>query len=167
MIYRDESRGRREPPPDSAPVAAGAAAFRAEDVEESPLGEGPVAETPDSFPEAAGHADGMAYRSQANVSPAEAYIRRAYAAQAVRQKDHISAGLFAIFLGMFGMHKFYLGYNQAAFAMLAVTVIGSIVTFGLAGAVIWVISIIEGIIYLTKSQTDFDRIYVLNQREWF
>lgn len=92
---------------------------------------------------------------------------QAYAAQAVKQKDHVAAGLFAIFLGLFGMHKFYLGYNKAAFIMLSVSILGSIVSLGLAAAVVWVIAIIEGIIYLTKTQTDFDRIYVHNTREWF
>lgn len=96
-----------------------------------------------------------------------ARARRAYAAEALRAKDHISAGLLAIFLGVFGVHKFYLGCNQAGFIMLAVSIIGGILTFGLAAAVVWVIAAIEGIIYITKSQTDFDRIYVLNQRDWF
>ncbi|HAM15841.1 MAG TPA: hypothetical protein DCP91_08300 [Eggerthellaceae bacterium] len=85
----------------------------------------------------------------------------------MKQKDHVSAGLFAVFLGLFGMHKFYLGYNDAGFLMLAVSIIGGICTLGLATAVIWIIAVIEGIIYLTKSQTDFDRLYVLGAREWF
>lgn len=93
--------------------------------------------------------------------------RQIYAAEALRQKDHVAAGLLAIFLGMFGVHKFYLGCNQAGFIMLAVSIIGGIFTFGLAIAVMEVIAIIEGIVYLTKSQTEFDRIYVLNQRDWF
>lgn len=93
--------------------------------------------------------------------------RQAYAAKATKRKDHIYAGLFAIFLGLFGMHKFYLGYNNSAFIMLSVTIIGSIVTYGIAAAVVWVIAIVEGIIYLTKSQADFDRIYVEGMREWF
>ena len=100
-----------------------------------------------------------------NATPAE--VRKMYAAQAVRQRDHIAAGLLAIFLGVFGVHKFYLGYNKPAFIMLAVSVIGSIFTLGLAGAVVWLIAIIEGIMYLSKSQTDFDRTYVLNERDWF
>lgn len=85
----------------------------------------------------------------------------------VATKDHVAAGLLAIFLGGLGIHKFYLGYNTAGFIMLAVTVLGSIVSLGLAGAVVWVISIVEGIIYLTKSQTEFDNMYVYNQKEWF
>ena len=101
---------------------------------------------------------------QGSVSAA---ARRAYAAEAIRQKDHVSAGLLAIFLGAFGVHKFYLGCNQAGFIMLAVTVIGGVLTLGLAAAVTWIIAIIEGIIYLSKSQTEFDQVYVLHQRDWF
>ena len=96
-----------------------------------------------------------------------AHVKSAYAAQAMKRKDHIVAGLLAIFLGIFGMHKFYLGYNNAAFIMLTASIVGSIVTLGLAGAVVWVIAIVEGIIYLTKRQDDFDTIYVQGQREWF
>ena len=51
--------------------------------------------------------------------------------------------------------------------MLTVSIVGSIFTIGLAAAVIWVIAIIEGVIYLTKSQTEFDEIYVKSKREWF
>ena len=93
--------------------------------------------------------------------------RRAYAAEAMRQKDHVSAGLLAIFLGVFGVHKFYLGCNQAGFIMLAASIIGGIFTFGLVAAIVWLIAVLEGAIYLTRSQTEFDRIYVLHQRDWF
>lgn len=96
-----------------------------------------------------------------------ARARQAYAAEALRRKDHVVAGLLAIFLGIFGVHKFYLGCNQAGFTMMAVSIIGGILTFGLAAAVIGVIALIEGVIYLTKSQTEFDQAYVLCQRDWF
>lgn len=82
-------------------------------------------------------------------------------------KDHVAAGLLAIFLGIFGVHKFYLGYNTAGFVMLAITVLGSLFTLGLAAGVIWVISLIEGITYLVKSQSEFDAIYVARKKEWF
>lgn len=97
----------------------------------------------------------------------QGYYQQAYAQPVVATKDHVAAGLLAIFLGTLGIHKFYLGYNAAGFIMLAVTVLGSLLTFGLAGAVMWVISIIEGILYLTKTQTEFEQTYVLNKREWF
>ena len=82
-------------------------------------------------------------------------------------KDHVAAGLLAIFIGALGIRKFYLGYNSTAFIMLAVTVLGGLLTFGLASTAMAVIAVIEGIIYLTKSQADFEHIYVLNKREWF
>ena len=78
----------------------------------------------------------------------------------VALKDHIAAALLAIFLGTLGIHKFYLGYNQAGFIMLAVSILGSLFTFGLAAMVMGLIAFIEGIIYLVKSQQEFDSIYV-------
>lgn len=84
-----------------------------------------------------------------------------------KNKSHVVAGLLAIFLGLFGVHKFYLGYNRTGFVMLAVSIIGSLLTFGLAAAVIQVIAVIEGGIYLTRSQSTFDEVYVRHSREWF
>jgi len=75
----------------------------------------------------------------------------------------LAAGLLAIFLGSFGVHKFVLGYNTAGLIMLLVTVL----TCGVAGFVMGVIGIIEGIIYLTKSPEEFDAIYLQNSKEWF
>lgn len=85
----------------------------------------------------------------------------------VPSKDYVAAGLLAIFLGSLGIHKFYLGYNSTGFIMLAVTVVGSAFTLGVAGGVMGVIGIIEGIMYLTQGQQRFDRTYVQNRREWF
>lgn len=87
--------------------------------------------------------------------------------QSVSPKDHVAAGLLGIFLGALGIHKFYLGYNTAGFIMLAVTILGGIVTCSIATWVMWIIGIIEGILYLTKSQGEFEQIYVFNKREWF
>ncbi len=95
------------------------------------------------------------------------YQQPYYGAQVVRTKDHVAAGLLAIFLGSFGVHKFYLGYNSAGFVMLAVTIVGSLLTLGIAAGVMCIIAFIEGIIYLVKSQTDFEQLYVYNKREWF
>ena len=79
----------------------------------------------------------------------------------------MAAGLLSIFLGFLGVHKFYLGYNTAGFIMLAVTVIGGILTMSVAACAIWVIGIVEGIIYLAKSQSEFEQMYIVNKREWF
>lgn len=95
------------------------------------------------------------------------YYQQPYQQPVIATKDHVAAGLLAIFLGALGIHKFYLGYNTAGFIMLAVTILGSLFTFGLAGGVMWVIGVIEGILYLTKSQSEFEQMYVVNKREWF
>ncbi len=91
----------------------------------------------------------------------------AYAQPSTYSKDHVAAGLLAIFLGALGIHKFYLGYNTPGFIMLAITVAGSVLTLGLACVVMEIIAIIEGIMYLTKSQTEFEQMYVFNKKEWF
>ncbi len=82
-------------------------------------------------------------------------------------RDHVAAGLLAIFLGGFGVHKFYLGYNTQGFILLALSLLGGLFTFGLIAGVVWIISIIEGIIYLTKTQSEFEQLYVYGRREWF
>lgn len=92
---------------------------------------------------------------------------RNYAQAVLAPKDHVVAALLAIFLGFLGMHKFYLGYYQTGFVMMAISVVGSIFTLGLASAVMGVIAIIEGFIYLSKSQSEFDRIYVSGRKDWF
>lgn len=85
----------------------------------------------------------------------------------VHTKDHVAAGLLAIFLGVFGVHKFYLGYHTTGFIMLGVTILGSLLAIGIAAGVVWLIGVIEGIIYLTKSQSEFEQLYVFNKREMF
>lgn len=92
--------------------------------------------------------------------------RMLYAQEGMRTKSRIEASLLALLLGMFGVHKFYLGYNQAGFLMMAITIIGGLPTFGLISLVVWMIAIIEAGLYLTKSQDDFEHTYVVNQRDW-
>jgi len=75
----------------------------------------------------------------------------------------IVAGVLALVLGQLGIHKFYLGYNTAGIIMLLVTLL----TCGALGVVVWVIAIIEGITYLTKSDEDFVATYVTGKKEWF
>ena len=118
---------------------------------------------------------GQAYQQsqgpwQANQAYSQPYgqpYQQPYAQAAPNTKDHVVAGLLAIFLGSLGIHKFYLGYNTPGFIMLAVTIVGSIFSLGLAGLAMVVISIVEGVLYLSKSQTEFEQIYVFNKKEWF
>lgn len=117
-------------------------------------------------------ANGQAYQRsqgpwQANQAYSQPYAQQSYAQASPCSKDHVAAGLLAIFLGSLGIHKFYLGYNTPGFIMLAVTIVGSIFSLGLAGLAMVVISIVEGVLYLSKSQTEFEQIYVFNKKEWF
>ena len=87
-----------------------------------------------------------------------------YSAATARASNKIPAGVFGILpLGALGIHKFILGYTGAGLIMLLVTVC----TCGLLYPLMHLISLVEGVIYLTKSDEDFARIYVDSRREWF
>lgn len=75
----------------------------------------------------------------------------------------IVAGVLGILLGCLGVHKFYLGYTKAGLIMLLV----SLLTCGFAATVMQIIGIIEGIVYLTKSDQEFVDTYVNGKKEWF
>jgi TM2 domain-containing membrane protein YozV len=70
----------------------------------------------------------------------------------------IVAGICAILLGGFGVHKFILGYTNEGIIQL---VLG--LCFGIGG----IIGIVEGIIYLTKSDEEFVRTYIYSKKGWF
>lgn len=65
----------------------------------------------------------------------------------VNGKSKITAGILGIFLGCFGVHNFYLGYNGKAIAQLLITLL-SIFLLSWVSA-IW--GLIEGILILTGS----------------
>lgn len=82
-------------------------------------------------------------------------------------KSKVAAGVLGILLGSLGIHKFYLGYTGAGIIMLLITVVGGLLTLGVASFVMGIIGIIEGIIYLTKTDEEFQEAYVNNQHPWF
>ena len=75
----------------------------------------------------------------------------------------LPAGLCGILLGALGVHKFILGYTQAGIIMAAV----SVLTCGFASPIMGIIGIIEGIIYLTKTDQQFVDEYIVHQKPWF
>jgi TM2 domain-containing membrane protein YozV len=81
----------------------------------------------------------------------------------VGAEKKLPAGICGILLGCLGVHKFVLGYTKEGLIMLLVTVL----TCGYGGAVMGIIGLIEGIIYLTKSDEDFVQTYVRNKKGWF
>jgi TM2 domain-containing membrane protein YozV len=85
------------------------------------------------------------------------------AAGPVTTNNRIAAGICGILLGALGIHKFILGYTTPGLIMLLV----SVLTCGFGAVVMAVIGLIEGIIYLTKTDAEFEEMYVRNQKPWF
>ena len=84
------------------------------------------------------------------------------------KKEKMAAGLLAIFLGSLGIHKFYLGGSKqrtAGIIMLLITILGACVLIG--PIVTGIIALIEGIIYLTKDEDEFQREYAYGDKAWF
>lgn len=75
----------------------------------------------------------------------------------------IAAGICGILLGALGVHKFVLGYTQEGVIML----LASLLTCGIGAPIIGLIGLIEGIMYLTKTDEEFARTYLSGQKGWF
>jgi TM2 domain-containing membrane protein YozV len=77
----------------------------------------------------------------------------------------IVAGVVALipYTGALGIHKFILGNTGAGITRLLITVL----TCGIGGSVMYIISLIEGLIYLTMSDEEFVRTYILSKKGWF
>lgn len=70
----------------------------------------------------------------------------------------IPAAILGILLGGLGIHKFYLGYTKEGVIQLIL---------GLLCGIGAIIGLIEGIIYLTKSDEEFVNTYITNKKAWF
>ncbi|WP_417363008.1 TM2 domain-containing protein [Galbibacter sp.] len=79
----------------------------------------------------------------------------------------VLAGILAIVFGAFGIHKFILGYNKEGIIMLAVTLILGGITCGFGVGLPMIVGLIEGIIYLTKSDEEFYATYQVGRKPWF
>ncbi len=75
------------------------------------------------------------------------------------ENKKLMAGLLGILLGGFGIHKFILGYTKEGIIQLIITV----VTCGIGS----IIGLIEGIIYLTKTDEEFYQTYQVGKKGWF
>jgi TM2 domain-containing membrane protein YozV len=74
------------------------------------------------------------------------------------ESKRVLCGVLALLLGGFGIHKFVLGHTGAGIVMILLFCV-----FGISS----VIGLIEGIIYLTKSDEEFIRIYQVEKKAWF
>jgi len=71
------------------------------------------------------------------------------------ESKRITAGILALLVGWLGVHKFYLGQTVPGIILL------------LTGGGCGIVSLIEGIIYLTKSDEDFIQTYQVEKKAWF
>jgi TM2 domain-containing membrane protein YozV len=77
--------------------------------------------------------------------------------------NRIAAGVCGILLGSLGVHKFILGLTTPGIIMLLV----SLLTCGFGAIPMSIIGIVEGIIYLSKSDEEFYQRYIVEKRKWF
>lgn len=75
----------------------------------------------------------------------------------------VAAGVCAILLGSLGVHKFILGMTGPGLILL----LSTLLTCGLAASVTAIIGLVEGIVYLTKTDEEFYQVYLVQKREWF
>ena len=71
----------------------------------------------------------------------------------------VLCGVMALILGQLGVHKFILGYVGAGILQIII----SILTCGIGA----IIPVIEGIVYLTKTDEEFYQTYIVGRRTWF
>ena len=83
------------------------------------------------------------------------------------KSKRLSSGLLGIFLGAFGAHKFVLGYTGEGLIYLSISIFGGIITCGIATAIAYTLAMIESILYLTKTQEEFKRLYIDEKTAWF
>ena len=87
------------------------------------------------------------------------------------ENKKLLAGILGILLGTFGVHKFILGYNKEGGILLALTLIGFVTScLGFGVLIVWatgIVGLIEGIIYLTKSDAEFYNTYQAGKKPWF
>lgn len=91
------------------------------------------------------------------------YPQGGYPQPAPADSKKVAAGICAILVGGFGVHKFILGFTTSGVIMLLCTVL----TCFMAYPIMHIIGIVEGIIYLSKSDQQFYYDYVVQQKEWF
>jgi len=87
------------------------------------------------------------------------------------ENKKVLAGVLGILLGGLGVHKFILGYNKEGGILLGIMLISILLScVGVGLLFVWVpgtIGLIEGIIYLTKSDEEFYNTYQVGKKPWF
>jgi len=71
------------------------------------------------------------------------------------------AGILALFLGNLGVHKFMLGLTTGGLTMLVLFLLLIPIPF------LTIVSFVEGVIYLSKSDDQFYQDYAVRKKQWF
>lgn len=82
------------------------------------------------------------------------------------ENKKILAGILGIVLGWLGVHKFILGYTKEGAIMAVISIVGWFLC-GIPSMIVWVVGLVEGIIYLTKSDEEFYNTYQVGKKPWF
>lgn len=80
-------------------------------------------------------------------------------------RNRIAAAVLAFFLGGLGVHKFYMNKPGAGIIMLLVGLFGWLLLF--PAIIIWIIALVEFVIYLTMTDETFDATYIKGDKSWF
>jgi TM2 domain-containing membrane protein YozV len=76
-----------------------------------------------------------------------------------QESKRVLCGILAIVIGGLGLHRFILGDTMGGILRIVITV----VTCGVGS----LIGLVEGIIYLTKTDEDFIKTYQIEKKGWF
>ncbi len=75
------------------------------------------------------------------------------------ESKRIPCGVLGILIGGLGVHRFVLGDTTGGLIRIGIT----LATCGIGN----LIGLVEGIIYLTKSDADFIQTYQIEGKKWF
>lgn len=89
---------------------------------------------------------------------ASPYAQQPPVPQEVNSKK-ILCGIMGILFGGLGIHRFILGDTSGGIIRIVITVL----TCGMGS----IIGLIEGIIYLTKTDAEFYETYMVGRKAWF
>lgn len=116
----------------------------------------------------------LRHREPAQVLPFQPVANGPALLEASRRKSSVTcrqkAGLLAIFLGTLGFHKFYLGHwtEGCVHITLGITSLVMVMMLQTLLPLVAVVlfSAMEGVIYLSRTEEQFERDYLKEGRRW-
>jgi TM2 domain-containing membrane protein YozV len=81
-------------------------------------------------------------------------------------EKRIPAAALAILVGGLGIHKMFLGYWVQGLTVLALTVFFSAIGWFIVPFLLWMLGLLEGVLYLMRSNSSFYHRYQVQRRPW-